>query len=380
MSPLFTQDTAKPTAALPSAVRLRDSQRARELVLRYGWNSTAYQILNPGLSLWFAPDGEGVVGYVSAYGYRVIAGEPVCDPRHLNTVTQAFEADTRRTGQRVCYFGAQDRLILALDRSRPLSGVLLGAQPVWRPAYWSERIERKSSLRAQLARARNKQVQVTRWPAERATNHADLRRCLDQWLYRRRLPPMHFLVEPDTLGLLIDRQVWVAEQHGSVVGFLVASPIPDRNGWLIEQIIRCGSAPNGTTELMLDTAMQHLASTGASYVTLGLSPLSRRAGSVESNHSVLVQALLALTKAYGQHFYNFAGLDAYKAKFLPEWWEPVYAITRERHMSLYAFYAIAGAFSSTSPLLYVTHGVGRELWRMARQQVSLMRRSPGSSP
>jgi hypothetical protein len=29
---------------------------ARELVMTYGWNTTAYQILNPGLRHWFAPD------------------------------------------------------------------------------------------------------------------------------------------------------------------------------------------------------------------------------------------------------------------------------------------------------------------------------------
>ena len=29
-------------------------RHARELVLRYGWNATAYQIINPGIELWFS--------------------------------------------------------------------------------------------------------------------------------------------------------------------------------------------------------------------------------------------------------------------------------------------------------------------------------------
>jgi len=35
---------------MPTEDQLR---RARKLVLEYGWNATAYQILNPGLKLWF---------------------------------------------------------------------------------------------------------------------------------------------------------------------------------------------------------------------------------------------------------------------------------------------------------------------------------------
>ena len=39
---------------------------------------------------------------------------------------------------------------------------------------------------------------------------------------------MGFLVEPDTLSMLIDRRVFVAERGGQVIGFLVASPVPLR--------------------------------------------------------------------------------------------------------------------------------------------------------
>ena len=55
-------------------------RRARELVLRYGWNAMAYQILNPGMRLWFPADGEGVAGYVHAGNYRVVAGSPGAVP------------------------------------------------------------------------------------------------------------------------------------------------------------------------------------------------------------------------------------------------------------------------------------------------------------
>jgi phosphatidylglycerol lysyltransferase len=165
---------------------------------------------------------------------------------------------------------------------------------------------------------------------------------------------------------LEDRLVLVAEQADQVVGFLVASPIPQRNGWLIEQIIRRHRAPNGTTELLLDSAMQHLAARGADYATLGVSPLSRRAGIVQTTQPLLVRIALTCIRTYGHRLYNFEGLDTYKAKFLPEWWEPVYVLTREPHTSLRTLYAVAGAFSGTSPALYVAHGLVRRLFQALR--------------
>ena len=53
-------------------------QRARDLVMKHGWNTTCFQIVNPGIEYWFGDDGESVVGYVSSGDVRVVAGAPVC--------------------------------------------------------------------------------------------------------------------------------------------------------------------------------------------------------------------------------------------------------------------------------------------------------------
>lgn len=319
----------------------------------------SYQILNSGMQYWFAPDGNGVVGYTVSAGYRVVAGGPICASEQLAAVAAAFEADAQRQRQRVCYFGGQERLATALDAQGPLARLLLGAQPCWVPQDWDKRVRTKASLRAQIARARNKHVSVTLWPSEQATQHPSLKRCLHEWLQTRGLPPMHFLVEPQTLGNLLDRAVFVAERAHEVVGFLVASPIRLRQGWLIEQIVRGNTAPNGTTELLLDSAMRHLAYSGAGYVTLGLAPLSTRAGIAQWPQPPLIQLLLALVRVYGQHFYNFDGLDAFKAKFAPDAWEPVYALVRARHMPIGALYAIASAFSGMALPLFLLRALLR---------------------
>ena len=109
--------------------------KARDLILAHGWNSTSYQILNPGISRWFSKD--AVVGFVSSKGVRVGVGAPVCPLDDLPAVAAEFERDAARNSERVCYFAAESRLDSVFAGSTDHSMVLLGAQAVWNPGEWA---------------------------------------------------------------------------------------------------------------------------------------------------------------------------------------------------------------------------------------------------
>lgn len=346
--------------------------RARALVLAHGWNATAYQIVNPGMSLWFSERGDAVIGYVERRITRVVAGAPVCALERLADVVDEFERECAARHRRVCYFGAEARLESVLRNRADHARVLLGSQPSWNPAHWASIVAGKASLRAQLNRARNKGVTVSPTPAYEATHDPSLRRVLDEWLATRGLPQMHFLVEPETLTRLFDRRIFVARlRTGDTVAFLVASPAPAREGggWLIEQFVRGARAPNGTVELLLDTAMRELAAEGYEYVTLGLAPLAEH-GLREAANPVWLRILLEWVRAHGRRFYNFEGLERFKAKFQPDDWEPVYAIVSEPRFSPGALYAIAAAFSDRSPI----STIARAIWRALRTELRWLRR------
>ena len=343
-----------------------ETDHARELILRHGWNATSYQILNPGIALWFSTAGDAVVGYVRHGSTLVVAGAPVCELSRLTAVAGEFAGHAHSLDCRVCYFGAGDRLE-AVFTAENWSRVLLGAQPSWDPGHWRQAIAARSSLRAQFNRARNKGVVVKEWPAREAENHPALRRCLAEWLSDRHLPPLHFLVEPETLSQLEDRRVFVAERgEREVLAFTVLSPVPARNGWLVEQIVRGSRAPNGTAESLLDAAVTAVGESGAGYVTLGLSPLSQRLGITPPNQPLWLRLVLKWVRLHGARFYNFAGLESFKAKFNPDEWEPIYAIAEGRRFSPRALYAIAGAFSGGAPIRLVLLALARAAIRELR--------------
>lgn len=359
----------------------RDAWRhARELVMAHGWNAVAYQILNPGIDHWFAADGDAVIGFATYARTRVVAGAPVCAAERLVDVTEEFARAARRAGERVLYFGAGERLEPIFAARRDHAFVPLGAQPWWTPSMWEATVRAHPSLRAQLNRARNKRVRVVEWPPAIAHQHPALAGVLATWLAGRGLPPLHFLVEPRTLGLLDDRRVFVAERESAdgveVVAFLVATPIPARHAWLLEQWPRVRRAPNGTVELLVDAAVRALGDDGAQAATMGLSPLSPHAPSDAPVGVPRPPAWLAFVltwmRAHGRRFYDFAGLDAFKTKFRPGAWEPIYAVGDRPTFGPRELWAIAGVFSSGSPAMLIARalaGAARTELRTARATV-----------
>lgn len=133
----------------------------RELVLKYGWNATAYQILNPGIEHWLSPSRPGVIGFVRTPHRWVAAGAPICDEHDLPGVVEQFEARAaERDGNPVCYFYAMDRFRDRLADDGRHASIAIGAQPVWDPRSWPDIVAHRRSLRAQLHRATNKGVRI----------------------------------------------------------------------------------------------------------------------------------------------------------------------------------------------------------------------------
>ncbi|RYG85735.1 DUF2156 domain-containing protein [bacterium] len=336
-----------------------DRDLARRLVRQYGWNSTCTQTLNPGLSLWVSEGRDAAVAYVRRRGVAVVAGAPVCAETRLPDVMREFE----RAFPRVAYFGAEARVLHATETLGGYERVALGAQPIWSPASFGIAVRRDRSLRAQLARARNKGVVVI----ERTSGQdPGLRRVLDQWLRSRRFPTLRFLVEPETLDLDGDRRLFVAEREGRPVGFVVMAPVPQRNGWLTEMFVRGDDAPNGTVELTLDAA---IAACGGTYVTMGIVPLARQGGA--TGGPGWLSPLIVWARAHGRRFYDFEGLEWFKAKFGPDHWEPIWLVSREERLSLRTLIAVAEAFVHGPLLSALVRGV---LWSLRREWSNLRRK------
>ncbi len=283
------------------------------LLLRYGANSTSFQVLEEGFSYWFA-DSDACVAYVRVGRCRVVAGAPIASPERLGEVAQAFLQHCARDHRRAVFFGVERRFL----RQIPLAAFLVGEQPIWDPRRWAASSLAHRSLRGQVARAARQGVQVrlvaaAEWQQADGATATAVRALIARWHASKALAPMGFLVQVRPFAFAAERRFWVAERQRQVVGFLAIVPVYARQGWLLEDLLRDPAAPNGTAELLVDAAMRYAAAQGCAYVTMGLAPLSGA-----------ISPVLRSVGRLGAGLYDFGGLHAFKAKLQPHAWEPIY--------------------------------------------------------
>lgn len=289
------------------------------LVQRYGRTSTAFRALGEELEAWFPASAnaseeraDAMVAFAAMPGAAVSAGEPIAPLHELVSVAEAFVRAQAAQGRRASFFATEGRLA----QSPALSRRCIGEQPVWDPQQWIGGLRAHKSLREQLRRARAKGVTLE------VVEHARLESSDFQqrvsvlqarWRATRSMPPMGFLVTQGLLEGASARRTWLARQGNTLVGILSLAPVPAREGWLFEHLLRDPDAPNGTAELLVDGAMRALATEGVRWATLGLAPLQGP-----------IDPALMRVRRWSKPLFNFAGLSSFKRKLRPQHWEPMY--------------------------------------------------------
>ncbi len=298
-------------------------------------------MLESGFHTWEDPQGRGVVAYADTGPAWVAGGEPLAAPGQVAEVAAAFLAAAERAGRRGCFFATEGQLALLPGVRR----LLLGEQPAWDPAEWTATLAGARSLRAQVRRARSHGVTVRRVTAPEVSVGTPLRASLDalvrRWKAGRAMAEMGFLVRVEPFTGIEERLLFVAERDAAPVALLSMAPVYARRGWLFEDLLRDRSAPNGTSELLVDAGMRHVAALGSRWATLGLAPLAGP-----------VSPWLARARRWGTPFFNFRGLESFKGKLRPSHWEPIWVVFPERGSALRALIDSLTAFADGSLLRF----------------------------
>ena len=307
-------------------------QRALALIQKYGWNNTSFQTLEPFFEYWFDPSGPGVVAYYRAWGTWVVAGAPICPLERMVECALAFAEAAKEAGYRVCFFGTAVRF--AEQISQQAMHVKIGEQPCWDPTRWDSDAKRMNVIGSQKRRAERKGLTVRQVRSQVMNDsHSSERQQAEQviieWQRAHKMATMSFVVHLDAFSFASERRYFLAERKSAgsgeseAVGFLSLVPIYARDGFFLEDLIRTPTAPNGTTEALIDAAMRSLAAEGKTYATLGLSPLRN------THHSHYAQpgwaiAIFHVSRRLFDPLYSFEGLAAFKSKLQPEAWEEIY--------------------------------------------------------
>jgi lysylphosphatidylglycerol synthetase-like protein (DUF2156 family) len=294
----------------------------------HGYNAHALVGITPGIRLWTCPETEGAVAYSEFGKVWLVPGDPLASVDRLATVSNLFLKKARAEGRVVGFVPATQQFARHCS-ALGLRAVRIGAAPYFDLATWAPRGDRAKKARAGVNQARRAGVHVT----EVVDGDDRLVRetaCLcKSWLTTRRSAiRFQWLFTVDLFQHKEKKKYFTArDSAGRLVGFLSASPIPARDGWYLEDVLRSKDAPNGTTDLLVVEVLDALKRDGARLATLGTT-LMATDGAADTHVQVsrVISKLAWSMASCFSIFYNFDGVRRFKSKFAPSWWESEYVL------------------------------------------------------
>lgn len=294
----------------------------------YGYNAHSLVSIAPGARLWSCPQIDGAITYNEFGKVWLVPGDPLAHPDDVAELTRRFVEAARAEGRFAAFMPATARFA---RQAAPvgLHAVKIAAAPYFDLTTWGPRGDRAKKARAGVNQARRAGVRVNEVENVDEKLKRETALLCRSWLKARRCAiKLGWLFELDPFQHSSLKKFFTArDEAGKLVGFLAASPMPARDGWYLEDVLRLPSAPAGTTDLLVVETLNMLKRGGAKLATLGTSPMAREGEHVHEvcNHELVENVLRTVTSCFSG-FYNFEGLRRFKTKFAPSWWESEYLL------------------------------------------------------
>ena len=293
----------------------------------YGYNAHSLVSIAPGAMTWTMPGIDGCIIYGEFGRVWLAAGDPLAKPEEIRALVKSFMTAANKAKRIAALVPVTERFARE-GIQLGLSAIKIGAAPYFDLRVWQPRGNAAKKMRAgvnQASRAGVRIESVVSFSKELRKETAEL--CLQWFKTRRAATTFGWLLALDPFLRADRKKLFTArDANGRLVGLLAASPIPARDGWYLEDVLRAPDAPRGTADLLVFETLQRLKAEGATMTTLGTAPLAREGEDDISTHDhPTIERALGLASKRLSAFYNFEGLRRFKSKFVASRWERVCA-------------------------------------------------------
>lgn len=293
----------------------------------YGYNAHSLISIAPGAKAFTLPGVQGAIVYGEFGRVWLAAGDPLAAFDDTPGLVKAFLCSARKAHRIVAFVPATERFAQQAIKEG-LSAIKIGAAPYFDLQTWNPRGNSAKKMRAGVNQAERAGVRIELVEVLTETFKTETTRVCLEWLKSRpAAQTFGWLLALDPFLHFERKKLFAARAGGRLVGLLALSPIPTRNGWYLEDVLRTNDAPQGTADLLVVHALKYLKAEGVALATLGTSPLARDGEDNLStkDHGVIERALRTVSRRFNT-FYNFEGLRTFKGKFVPSWWESEYVL------------------------------------------------------
>jgi lysylphosphatidylglycerol synthetase-like protein (DUF2156 family) len=294
----------------------------------YGYSEHSLIGISEERNVWINKERTGAVCYNEHGSVWLVAGEPLASKTNLCSVTREFLQAARERKKIPAFLPATERFA-RIAVAQNLEAVKVGASPYFDLQNWNPRGNRAKNLRSGLNRARRGGISVEQVEKIDESFRREAAELGESWLKTRRAGiKFDWLFGLEPFKNAESKKFFAArDETGMLAGLLVASRIPAREGWYLEDVLRAPDAPKGTADLLVFETLKKLAGQGARIATLGTAPLSENGvDEISTGSYVLARKLLKFAEKNLNSIYNFKGLQCFKSKFVPCWWESEFVL------------------------------------------------------
>jgi phosphatidylglycerol lysyltransferase len=258
----------------------------------------------------------------------VVAGEPLGHAKDLPEITREFLLFAKTSKRIVAFLPTTEKFARSIS-AKNMRIVKVGASPYFDLQNWDPHGNSAKKLRLGVNHGRRAGVKVEEIFEVTDQFREEGNQLRNEWIGSRRAGvKFGWLFELDPFHNSHVRKYFAArKEDGKLVGLLAASPIPAREGWYLEDVLRSADAPSGTSDLLVFETLKKLAAHGGKLATLGTVPLSEKGeNDLSAGNNFLVEKALGFSRKRLKSLYNFEGLGCFKSKFVPSWWESEYVV------------------------------------------------------
>jgi len=266
--------------------------------------------------LMFNEAEDGFVMYRVRGGSWIAMGDPVGPEGEIESLAWKFrELSDRHGGRTIFYQVDADNLAIYVDMGLGL--LKLGEEALIPLENFSLAGSARADLRQAHRRIEREGASFEIVPPGEVVNHLPrLRAISDEWLVAKGTREKGFSLGRFDEAYIASCHCALIRVGGQIVAFANLWTGDGKTEVSVDLMRYANAAPKGTMDYLFAELFLWGASQGYRHFNLGMAPLS---GLETHPLAPLWHRIGTLVYRHGEHFYNFEGLRAYKAKFKPEW-------------------------------------------------------------
>lgn len=285
-----------------------------QCIARWG-NPASIALMDPGCQIFSTPNVPGVIGYRFESNNVIVFGDPLCDPDHLNDLTNAFHAQFKDV-KNIIYMAATERFMQGSLNHHCEAAIGIGQEIILDPTKdpRKETGYRASLLRRNCKGALRNNVQIDEYKDNDNAVEQKIEAVGEAWLNNRQGPQV-YLQNVNIFSHREHRRYFYAKHQDKIIGVLILNRLDAYQGWVISFSMVCQGAPNGTSELLIVTALEKLGQENCHYFAIGTVPIA----SIDDIHGLNPMTSWCIRKSYGMalKMFHLEDRERYWRKFAP---------------------------------------------------------------